>query len=229
MNRKNIFLILIIAIILVGGGLIYYSTVKKPLKQIACTMEAKLCADGSAVGRSGPNCEFAACPVVTDETATWKIYTSADSEKGYEFKYPETFGANVWSSVFWPPKSAIIPSSEDPVKLGCPDLEAVDANGTMPKSQTVSLNNLDFSYYTSAGAGAGSLYSTYCYVTEKDKNYYTLEFSIRSHTGCFQGQCGAYCGTPNEAECRKFDLARDVVKPIQKIVSTFKFVVSANK
>jgi len=28
----------------------------------ACTMEAKLCADGSAVGRSGPNCEFAACP-----------------------------------------------------------------------------------------------------------------------------------------------------------------------
>jgi hypothetical protein len=30
--------------------------------QRACTMEAKLCPDGSAVGRSGPNCEFAACP-----------------------------------------------------------------------------------------------------------------------------------------------------------------------
>jgi len=29
---------------------------------IACTMEAKLCPDGSAVGRSGPNCEFAPCP-----------------------------------------------------------------------------------------------------------------------------------------------------------------------
>ncbi len=29
----------------------------------ACTMEAKICPDGSAVGRSGPNCEFAACPV----------------------------------------------------------------------------------------------------------------------------------------------------------------------
>jgi len=28
----------------------------------ACTMEAKLCSDGSAVGRTGPNCEFAACP-----------------------------------------------------------------------------------------------------------------------------------------------------------------------
>ena len=28
----------------------------------ACTQEAKLCPDGSAVGRTGPNCEFAACP-----------------------------------------------------------------------------------------------------------------------------------------------------------------------
>jgi hypothetical protein len=28
----------------------------------ACTEEAKVCPDGSAVGRSGPNCEFAPCP-----------------------------------------------------------------------------------------------------------------------------------------------------------------------
>lgn len=28
----------------------------------ACTMEAKICPDGSAVGRSGPKCEFTACP-----------------------------------------------------------------------------------------------------------------------------------------------------------------------
>lgn len=27
-----------------------------------CTMDAKICPDGSAVGRSGPNCEFAPCP-----------------------------------------------------------------------------------------------------------------------------------------------------------------------
>lgn len=29
---------------------------------VACTMEAKLCPDGSSVGRQGPNCEFAPCP-----------------------------------------------------------------------------------------------------------------------------------------------------------------------
>ncbi|HKC04735.1 MAG TPA: hypothetical protein VKC54_02600 [Patescibacteria group bacterium] len=28
----------------------------------ACTMEAKLCPNGSYVGRTGPNCEFAPCP-----------------------------------------------------------------------------------------------------------------------------------------------------------------------
>jgi tryptophan-rich sensory protein len=31
-------------------------------KQVPCTMEAKLCPDGSYVGRVGPDCEFALCP-----------------------------------------------------------------------------------------------------------------------------------------------------------------------
>ncbi len=29
---------------------------------VACTQEAKICPDGSSVGRVGPNCEFAQCP-----------------------------------------------------------------------------------------------------------------------------------------------------------------------
>lgn len=28
----------------------------------ACTMEAKICPDGSTVSRTGPKCEFAMCP-----------------------------------------------------------------------------------------------------------------------------------------------------------------------
>lgn len=38
-------------------------------KPIACTSEAKICPDGSSVGRVGPNCEFATCPISTP-TAT---------------------------------------------------------------------------------------------------------------------------------------------------------------
>lgn len=33
-----------------------------PAEQVACTMEAKECPDGSYVGRSGPKCEFVSCP-----------------------------------------------------------------------------------------------------------------------------------------------------------------------
>ncbi len=29
---------------------------------VACTMDAKICPDGTGVGRTGPNCEFAPCP-----------------------------------------------------------------------------------------------------------------------------------------------------------------------
>lgn len=30
---------------------------------VACTMDAKMCPDGSYVGRTAPNCEFAPCPI----------------------------------------------------------------------------------------------------------------------------------------------------------------------
>ncbi|MCX6766090.1 MAG: hypothetical protein NT136_03990 [Candidatus Moranbacteria bacterium] len=31
-----------------------------------CTQEAKICSDGTSVGRTGPNCEFAPCPSETN-------------------------------------------------------------------------------------------------------------------------------------------------------------------
>jgi hypothetical protein len=34
-------------------------------EQVFCTMEAKICPDGSSVGRVPPTCEFAACPAST--------------------------------------------------------------------------------------------------------------------------------------------------------------------
>lgn len=59
------FLIVVIAI----GAFAYYAYISfdnafgYPAGQDrACTMEAKLCKDGSSVGRTGPHCEFATCP-----------------------------------------------------------------------------------------------------------------------------------------------------------------------
>lgn len=62
---------------------------------VACTMEAKLCPDGSSVGRSGPNCEFAACPTQSSNTSPtidmskWQTYT--DKVYGFEIKYPNNY------------------------------------------------------------------------------------------------------------------------------------------
>ena len=43
---------------------------KAPGDGIACTQEAKLCPDGSYVGRTGPNCEFTECPAVATTTVS---------------------------------------------------------------------------------------------------------------------------------------------------------------
>lgn len=37
-------------------------TNRQKTNPVACTQEAKQCPDGSYVGRTGPNCEFSACP-----------------------------------------------------------------------------------------------------------------------------------------------------------------------
>jgi hypothetical protein len=57
-------------ILLVNVSFGYYLYKQQSLKQIACTMEAKICPDGTSVGRSGPKCEFAPCPVVQKPTPT---------------------------------------------------------------------------------------------------------------------------------------------------------------
>lgn len=71
------------------------------IQQKACTMEAKVCPDGSSVGRTGQNCEFAACPVgKIDETANcpiedltsaipWKTYVN--TQYGFELQYPSNW------------------------------------------------------------------------------------------------------------------------------------------
>lgn len=69
---KTIALILFIALPFIGFylGMQYQKGLDQSLENSfisksqtkACTMEAKLCPDGSYVGRVGPNCEFAKCP-----------------------------------------------------------------------------------------------------------------------------------------------------------------------
>ena len=57
--QKNAFLIIAIIILVVLGGFYLFSSREQ---QTACTLEAKICPDGSSVSRVAPNCDFAPCP-----------------------------------------------------------------------------------------------------------------------------------------------------------------------
>jgi len=52
-------------------------------ESVACTMEAKLCSDGKTyVGRSGPKCEFAACPLVKELVSLYDDFAKCLTSKG---------------------------------------------------------------------------------------------------------------------------------------------------
>ncbi len=70
-KQKSSLLLLFLVLLLLTTGLVlgWLIFFNQP-KETACTTEAKICADGSAVGRTGPDCSFAPCP--------YEIFQSTD-------------------------------------------------------------------------------------------------------------------------------------------------------
>lgn len=64
-------------LILTGAAATYWFVLRDKVKPAACTMEAKICPDGSSVGRTGPKCEFAPCPISIEEQKKLPIATPA--------------------------------------------------------------------------------------------------------------------------------------------------------
>lgn len=65
--KQKLLLLSSMVVVLMWGALMLSSTISPvDASQMICTQEAKLCPDGvNYVSRTGPNCEFAACPVTT--------------------------------------------------------------------------------------------------------------------------------------------------------------------
>lgn len=66
-------LLIVVVLLVVGAGmyLVFFRSTAQPQptpntpEVAACTKELKVCPDGTGVGRTGSNCEFAACPNVS--------------------------------------------------------------------------------------------------------------------------------------------------------------------
>ncbi|MCX6718334.1 MAG: hypothetical protein NTY81_01880 [Candidatus Staskawiczbacteria bacterium] len=95
MKKINIIILIIIClvVILIGGYFADKYLLSHKSEPITCTMEAKICPDGSTVGRTGPNCEFAQCP-------DWRNYKN--NEYGFEMTFPDSWkGFTIDGSKLW--------------------------------------------------------------------------------------------------------------------------------
>lgn len=178
-QKGNAILIIIIILTAALGGWYWYSQNKnQDGDMLACPQDAKICPDGSAVGRTGPNCEFAACPnnvrssdstnTGNAETTNWKTYRN--DEYGFEMKYPAEFSVNeqhpqdqngpnyplVFAEIVPPYRSLI------DIKLSINEgqIEEADATLCITKKTTLGKQNIPVTKFSCGDAGhSGSNYS----------------------------------------------------------------------
>lgn len=59
--KKNLIILIIVAAL---ATIMYLISGYPKINTVGCSLEAKICPGGSAVGRAGPNCEFTPCPTI---------------------------------------------------------------------------------------------------------------------------------------------------------------------
>lgn len=202
MNKK-ILIIIIGVIILVGIAYFMFGLANKT-KPIACTQEAKICPDGSSVGRTGSNCEFASCPI---SIVGWKTFT--DDKQGITVQYPEKLPTSFMNAVEWPPKIVITNAP-----WSC--LEGSSASNLMGQIKKVVISNNVYCVEATSEGAAGSIYVTYTYTTKKSGQLIAANFIVQ------YPQCANY-DDPQQTQCKNeqstFDLAGTIDRIIQSVKS----------
>lgn len=214
--------IIIFVVVLIGCGVaFYYYATKVQPKSVACTMEAKICPDGSAVGRTGPNCEFTPCP---DITASWKTYSN--KEYGFELKYPETLLPDQNA-----PSAIVVDCASHDFPNKCPD--SIDIQNKIrdfnPNTQPLNFNLIDadndikFCMASFGDGAAGTTYQNYFYLTVKDSKCIIVKIVI-AYPNC-QNYLPLEQGNTQQEQSYNNCLTSNQEKPktLDKILSTFKF------
>jgi len=212
MNNNRMILVLVVAVLVIGAIAAVAITKKKAMVNPASPASSGLEVPAESVITN---------PEPADSTAGWLVYT--DSQGIFSFKYPASFGANVWKAEPWPPVAVYVPAGQDPLTVGCPDIH--DETGKIPTATSgKTTGGMPYSLYLGSDIGAGQLYSSYCYVFVNDNGgAAVIDFVIRSHSACGFGGCGAYCGTQYESECTDLDRETAIADPITQMAETFIF------
>lgn len=147
---KKIILIGLAILLLAGVLYLFWVRYLKQPGMVACTQEAKICPDGSSVGRVGPNCDFAPCPEVTN--LGWKTFV--DDKTGTSFQYPESLSTVYIETVDWPPKIMVSSEPFNCVEGGSEVMQSGQISNQVINSRTYCVTKED------EGA-AGSTYTQY--------------------------------------------------------------------
>lgn len=172
--------ILIAVMIMIIAGIVSYAVFSQSEKvlnpePIACTMEAKMCPDGSYVGRTGPLCEFAPCPV--DPAVGWENASSISAN--IDFKYPKDIGTTYIHPVDWPPQFTILNTA----------FTCTEAGAEMARAGKTEIRMIGATPYcitTESEGAAGSTYTNFAYAFAYGQQTAIMTFSLRSV------QCGNY-------------------------------------
>jgi len=179
-QRSSILKSILLFLVVIVVGAIVYTLWLRPLENtnpqaVACTQEAKLCPDGSYVGRVGPECEFAACPAGDTNADAW-LSTSTETAT---FSYPSSFELTYVTPVDWPPAVQVLDESFECNEGG----EVEDRAG---RTEERTINGRDYCVTEITEGAAGSIYTQYAYAFPRDDQTVILTFSARFP------QCGNY-------------------------------------
>ncbi len=167
---------------------------------VACPQYAKLCPDGSYVGRTGPNCEFAACPPGatsgTASGATTKV-TTTDPSSRVTFTYPQTLSTKYINAVDWPPHVTVLNQS-----FQC--LEAGSQFGLGGQTIVQTINGHQYCVTRESGGAAGSVYTSYSYAMEKSGKFVVFTF-ILHFTDCADYNAAQRTACDNERRAFSID------------------------
>lgn len=136
----------------------------QPAEPIACTTEVKACPDGSTVGRTGPKCEFAACP---EQLSIVEVSYQCDKGK--------TIQATLYAGTTTPPAAEGLP----PTPGGSAKVVLSDGR-SMTLKQTISADGVRYSDGDPMVKGA----ETFVFWTKGD-GALVLENNVeKSYIGC---------------------------------------------
>lgn len=181
------------------------TTETEDTEPVMCTMEAKLCPDGSYVGRSGPKCEFAACPV-DNSTQGWKTYT--DSKTGLSFQYPEKLSTTYITAADWPPQVRVLDKPYTCTEGGA---ATAAAGQTMKKI----VNGTEYCVTLESEGAAGSVFMQYTYTFALASKTAVATFSLR------EVQCGNY-DDMQKSECETERNSFTIDSVLTQMVQTIK-------